>query len=218
MRVAGHVCLCVCAITVASAQRSAHVSDLPSILANQRAWGPAFPAALRQMPAWTRVGESEVIVYHDRLVGSRLLEKVEGERLSLVLDRDIRTNAAVDLPMLNRWWGARASVRCQETDVRPAVRRDRVVLQVFAPDCEFIAKGLTSETLMQWIGRPESVRTRIVNGREDRSEVLTLYGYADGAVTFVESNDSYRVGGHHVIDSASVDPDRIVRAMAPRTR
>lgn len=212
------MCLCVCAVTVVTPQRSTRVSDLPSILANQRAWGPAFPAALRQMAAWARVGEPHVTVYHDRLVGSRLLEKLEGERLSVVLDRDIRANVAVDLPLLNRWWGARASATCSDTDVRPAVRRDRVTLQVFAPGCEFIAKGLTSESLVQWIGRPESVRTQTVNGLEDRSEVLTLYAYADGAVTFVESNESYRVGGHHTIDSASVDPDRIVRAMALQPR
>lgn len=201
--------------TVAPAGQTRTSAD---VLGNHRVWGPAFPTALRQMPAWASIGEVEVVLHPTRLAGSRQFNEGEARRAATVLQDALHTDRTRADAAIDRWWGAVSPV-CGAFTIRPRVGKLHVAIESVAAQCRLLAPVLTLDVLRRELGAPESIARRVMPGNDDRTEVWTLYEYASGAVSFVESNYGVRMnGGGRRIDRALLNPRKLTRAMEEARR
>jgi hypothetical protein len=171
---------------------------LKSILTNRTIWGPQFPAVLNSLPAWRALGEDEITLSGDRLLGDRLLgsladarslrSQLQGflanPRVSLgAVDELYRswTKTGIDIPRLE------TLIARQQLEVLPDNGKLRLAARV--PRMEPLAQRLTASLLTKEIGEPDEVKRTVVRSDfEGRSRALTEYSYEDGSVRFVTSS------------------------------
>jgi hypothetical protein len=168
------------------------------------------------MRGWAAIGETEVFMYRNRIVGSREFDRAEADRALATLRTAVETDEGHRAPALERWWGTLAHTKCPDLTVRLRRRHQRVVVEASGGDCPFFASQLTIDALIALVGPPESTARRVVPGSgDDRTEVLTLYQYGKGAVGFVESNFGPPSGSgkYRVIDRVLFDPGRVAKAI-----
>lgn len=171
---------------------AAQESSLGKILTDERLWGADAFAAFALLDQWRRVGAPSIIVLPDRIVsGAPSATAAEAEE-----------TAAAMAPAKKRVRSDLQGVFAQqysdaiETE-RPKLRAEaatflednsnRVVWT--AADGEFLQKGLTIQTVVDAYGKPEMVTSETIHFEGDRRpESVTKYGFAEGAIQFIESN------------------------------
>jgi hypothetical protein len=171
---------------------------LKTILTNRTIWGPQFPAVLNLIPAWRALGENEITLSGDRLVGDRQLSSLEDARslrsqlqgflakprVSLeAVDELYRswTKIGIDIPRLQ------TLVAGRQLELLPDDGKLRLAARV--PRMEPLSQRLTASLLTQEIGDPDEVKRSVVRSDfEGRSRALTEYSYVDGSVRFVTSS------------------------------
>jgi hypothetical protein len=99
-----------------------------------------------------------------------------------------------------------------KTEVIPSFQDDDSVRVISTrPDAQFLTPNLTVATVQERLGPPEKVEQQVIQGEgERRPVVLTLYRYADGAVTFAESDIAARPG---MVDRVLLDASAVVNAI-----
>jgi hypothetical protein len=171
---------------------------LKTILTNRTIWGPQFPAVLNLLPAWRALGEDEITLSGDRLVGDRQLASLEDARslrlqlqgflakprVSLqAVDELYRswTKIGIDVPRLQ------SLIAGQQLELLPDNGKLRLATRV--PRMEPLSQRLTASLLTKEIGDPDEVKRSVVRSDfEGRSRALTVYSYEDGSVRFVTSS------------------------------
>ena len=170
-----------------SAQQS---SALIRILADSEIWLPGFSAALARITNWERSGELTVAVFPDRIQGQRAFASNDSAGTALgQLNEFAQSPPPRPRPaaaaIFNR--PAAAGLNLQAAVIPFA--EDMKLHVAWRAGLNFLRPGIPVSRVQQKYGRPERVDRVIVQTESDRKPaILMLYRYADGAVTFVESD------------------------------
>lgn len=195
-----------------SASRGAVNSQQPQpatltlrILSDERIWGDDAIALFGSLPAWRDAGETTVIVFPDRAVGSTASETADSlqarvSRFSAALKR---IPARTPAPFSALYTRARARVAALRAQVVRSREDDRFHLTVLRDNGQFLKPGLTIASVRQTYGAPERTTTEVIHSDGDRRPtVLTVLHYENGAVRFAESDLAPRPG---LVDRVFVD-------------
>jgi hypothetical protein len=174
---------------------------LESILKDTRIWGKHFAEVLAAMPAWSETGEEKIVVFQQRVEGSREFRsatearKADTETRAARKKRWVPTPAFADLlnPVMNR-----PLVR---TPASPKATRDgESVHLAWANQRELLAPNLTKAQLIEALGQPESVVRRLQPTEDERRPVaLTEFRYANTTAVFAQPDYAPKPG---IIDRA----------------
>ena len=163
------------------------------IISNRAIWGKDFPLALAQMEALSKSGDQ------DKTAELTPTTLVRSQRFTNALAADAalkRTTAA--------FRGAEKKDLFKKTKknfpfmtrkpviaVEKAPKVDSVLVALNFGQAEFLKPGVKVTDVQKELGAAERVTYRLIEGRgEELPEILTFYSYANGAITFVESNFS----------------------------
>jgi hypothetical protein len=177
---------------------------LEDILTDQSLWGERFPSVLAALPAFAAGGESQIWVFSDRVVGGNKFREHDQA------DRQVRNVAeALKNPRKPRSDKLRAMIATGGSPLKPTAilfREDRTY-RVAAEGGPFLQPGLTIADVRRRLGKEERVTTELVDdGTERRPVGLTLHFYAGGAIAFVESDHSVKIG---YVDRVLLDASKI---------
>ena len=175
--------------------------DVGTIVTNESVWGRQFPLVLHTLPAWREMGEDELTVVGDLVIGRRrpnseqtpeavqsrfreLLQRSRGDlRVIAALFRRYRHE--LDLPRLA------TSPFDQSVDVIRVSGGFRLMARVEG----VLAPRLTASVLASEFGAPEQLRSTASSGSGDRTVTVTEYSYQRGAVRFLTASDEPFVEG-----------------------
>jgi hypothetical protein len=177
-------------------------APLKVIVTNRTVWGPDFPVVLSAVPAWQAVGEDEIVVVHDRVLGTRVATRDDAlSRRSAFagwLSRRGATLTAIDSLYRSSTSRGLDVERLQtmlgrgNVEIVPEKGEFRLVYMV--AEGGVLSPRLTLSVLAAQIGDPETVTDAVEpSDFEGRSHVLTIYSYAGGTVRFVTSNYAARI-------------------------
>lgn len=184
-------------------------ASLPAILNDNSLWGKDFSAALPSLPAWQQVGEPQVTVFSDRIIGSRTYERPEAAQSGAT---ELRRALATPRPALP---GATAA-RNFRAETLTLLEDDSVHVALINSSLQLLNPELTRAVLERRLGPPEKVSSlTLQNKLERRPIVLTLYQYAGGAVVFAEPNLSQRPG---FVDRVFLDVPALTNAVFPEEK
>jgi hypothetical protein len=190
------------------------VDSIETILKDPQLWGPDFPKALAYIPAWAQIGEREVLIFHNRVMGSTQYrssgDAIQArDRLAVALRQaglrpkeSFRTMLAPALAVAPTL--AADTIRFYE-DLAPHIALvPQQPLRLVAPD-------LTVATVRRRLGPPEKTALVSVEAPvERRAAVLTLHQYAQGAVVFIETDFAPRAG---VVDRVILSVPSVMRTL-----
>lgn len=170
--------------------------------------GKDFPAALSALPAWGEAGETQMIIFPDRIVSGRSFRSAREAEPALkqlhetaARERPPTTQRAALLPEIPPEPGKVFKFELMEhfpddgTTRLEAVGRDRA-LDLFSPKLEVAAVEAR-------LGPPQKTETRVITDESDaQPTVLTYRHYAGGAISFVTVDPAPRPGrvGRVVMD------------------
>lgn len=204
-----------------AAMQESENAKIIRILTNPNLWQKDFPTVIKSINSFDAIGEIKVEVFQNDVVGSR---KFEPQDAGLLRETsELRSYMAVNprlkqqvVVAINSNWN-----QLQET-VTPAGQAAlsdgslRVSLaSKTVVEAQFLAPGLTLNTLREQNGEPESISREVADSSDDerRPLILTLYRYADGAITFATTDTS---PNPELIDRAILDTKKISVAISTR--
>ncbi len=214
-RLVGLVVSLLAAIPGTSVCQRTSVS-LQRILTDSVLWGKDFPIVLANLPSWGEVGENNVSVFRDRVLGGTAYPDSARAQPAVTRVRDA----------LNRPKGTPQPEFAALLDVAlktPAPFQTAVTLfgedhsariAWAAPTLQLLADSLTVARVQQRLGAPETVVQRLIQTERDhRPAVLTLRSYAGGAVVFIETDWAPRPG---FVDRVVLDTRTVSAALFRR--
>lgn len=167
------------------------LSPVAKALSDSALWGKDFASALASLPAWSRAGESTLVIFPNRIVGGTPhgAEKEARESASRVMSA-----LATAKPPVRP---AFAALLLKAHEGGPAMRLEPMrfwddlsfraawagsSLQFYSPD-------LKLSVVRERLGPPEKVKREVIEGdAERRPLILTVSEYFSGAVRFAESD------------------------------
>lgn len=188
-------------------------SAIVKILNDRTLFGRDFPAALAFLSSWSQIGEREVHIYPDRIVGAtqyktleeaqqaadRLRQATAGPRPTpspefVELLRGVPSQFPFRVEVISffsddgsirlAWSAPQASPGVSQQVSDPA----QTALQFFDP-------GLTPATVQQRAGPADEITQRTLQtDKDERPVILAVHSYAKGAVVFATSDLSPRPG------------------------
>ena len=213
----GIVAIAMLACVEANAQSSPTPSKptLDAIFSDSTLWGKDFPIALASLQSWPAAGERSVVVFQNRIVGGTPLKtREEAEQTSKKVAEAMATMEFKPKPRFEAMFKDVAPQLAAPLKTEIISRfqdDDSVRVASTRPDAQFLAPNLTMAAVQKRLGPPEKVEQQVIHGEgERRPVVLTLYRYADGAVTFAESNIAVRPG---MVDRVLLDVPTVVNAI-----
>lgn len=186
-------------------QRSGNIE---AIVTNPTLWGNNFPAVLQSLPAFSRAGERQVVVFSNRIVGRAKQQNQEQAQPNLRrLSEQIRANQKLtpNSPRISQFM-AKPQVQLKEEVFHDMEDRSFRISAV-APQAQFLKADLTIAQVRKSLGKEEKVTTEVLDdGTERRPVILTLHIYAGGAVIFAESDFNPHPGSvdRVLLDAAAV--------------
>jgi hypothetical protein len=199
------------------------------ILHSNVVWGKDFELVLSQMSSWHSIGESQVEILPDRVVGQRVYSKDElravvGELSAALKSNQTGSLTAIDQDLHIHPTGMHAAgldsvIKLEHVVETPAEKSgEGVRLQISsgAQKLEFLRPGLNEADLVNEL-KPEKVyiekpNLSDKNQNEGRPEIVKIYSYAGGAIKLQTSNLSPYAPGKDgrliqkaIIDSASIN-------------
>ena len=165
-------------------------ATLRKILLDNRIWGEDFPAALARLQSWKQIGESNVTVFSERIVGSTPYTRREEalphtERLLQNMSKPPARFKPEFTSMMER----ESTGESKPPQASIARLSDDGTFRVIwsAPGARFLRPALTLEQIEKWLGPAEKISRQVIQSKgERRPVILTLHSYAGGAVSFVE--------------------------------
>ena len=181
-------------------------APLIKALSDQSIFGPDFAAVIRVLPAFSAAGENRVMLFTDRVVGTKRYATLEeGQRAAKsILERGER-NMSPTLPL--------PPPRGRITTIT-AIRSldDRAIHVVAVLDgARFLAPALRLDVIEQRLGPPEKHEQLVIDDGTDRHPlVLELYSYDAGAIVFATREGTL---DPRAIDRVFLDAQRITAAV-----
>jgi hypothetical protein len=204
-------------------------ANVGNILHSNVLWGKDFELVLSQMSSWHSIGESQVEILPDRVVGQTVYSKDELQAMATALRAALKSKqpdsfAAIDRDLHTRPLGVHAAglksilslQHVAETPIDKPTDGARLQISSGAPKLEFLRPGLNEADLVNEL-RPEKVYIERPNlsdksQNEGRPEIIKIYSYAGGAIKLQTSNLSPYAPGKDgrliqkaIIDSASIN-------------
>jgi hypothetical protein len=178
--------------------------NLEDILTDRTLWGERFPSVIAALPAFAAGGESQIWVFSDRVVGgNKFRERDQSERQVKNVSEALKTARQPRSAKLRTYMTAGVS----PLKVSPILFRDDRTYRVLAEGGPFLRPGLTIADVRRRLGKEERITTEVLDdGTEHRPVILTLHYYAGGAIAFVESDRSLKIGS---IDRVLFDASKI---------
>ncbi len=184
-------------------------ASLTQILTIDELWGDDFQAVLAYLQSWELVGEQEVAVFGDRIVGATPYESLtaaasKSRDLSVEITKAAPIASQTLAPMLEPY---RKQAPRFEVEVAISSHDGSQRVAWTAPTIQLLAPGLTMATVRERLGPPEEVTREVIESERDHRPVeLTGLSYAGGAAIFVETNIAPRPGyvDHVVLDIPAV--------------
>jgi hypothetical protein len=165
---------------------------LERILTDSKLWGEDAFALFASLDRWRAAGETQIMVYPDRVVAVGKAETPDQarQRLAQMTAALQRPQPALRSPFAAVYAGALAArAPAFRADVQRLLEDESFRVVWTRPDAQFLRRGTTSAAAIAAYGKPEKTTTEVVHGRgERRPAVLTLYHYANSAIVFVESD------------------------------
>lgn len=174
------------------------------ILLDSTLWGPDFAAVLPVLVALRDSGETRAYIFADSIAGASALSpetatgRAEKLRALVARPRAVATQFAKLQKPATAGTFRIETARLLDDDGSHtvAVRRG----------AQFLATGLTVETVRSRLGEPERVVEQTIQNRTERRPViLKLHIYAGGAIAFAESN----MAEPNVIERVVVDLEKV---------
>lgn len=169
-------------------------TKIKAILADPALWGKDFDSLLSTLKDWRESGESKIEVFAGEAVGATPPPNAVSARGQAT---QLHSRMIEDDPKFKpEFEGQLNKVASVEIDkVVPTVhpskddQMPRVVMLNKSERTEYLAPGLTIDTVQARLGQPESVSEEVKDtGDERRPIVLKRYHYAGGAIIFAESD------------------------------
>ena len=173
------------------------LSPVARALSDSALWGKDFASALAYLPAWSRAGESTVVIFPNRIVGGtpHRSESQARESASRVLSA-----LAAGQPRVRPAFAASLQKAREEG---PAMRLepmrfwdDQSFRAVWAgSSLQFFSPDLKLSDVRERLGPPEKVEREVIQGdAERRPIILTISEFFSGALRFAESDWAPRPG------------------------
>jgi hypothetical protein len=189
--------------------------SLAAILTDSTLWGKDFPVALASLQSWSKAGQRTVMIFQDRIVGGipfKSREEAE-QKGKEVTDAMMRTEfkPKPGFEAMFRGVAPKPAAELKAEVIERFQDDDSVRIASTGPGAQFLAPNLTVATVRERLGQPEKVEQKVIQSEgERRPVILTLYRYADGAVTFAESDIAARPG---TVDRVLLDAPAVVNAI-----
>jgi len=172
-------------------------SPLAQMLKDTMIWGKHMPSALAYVSSWSKVGERSVTIFPGGIAGGMKYKSgEEAEQKAGELRRAMQTAQPSPVSgfenLIKR--GRSIPVPFQSEALKPS-RDAEPTVAWSGSSLDFLADGVTRETLRERYGDPQKVLYEVVDaGKERRPVTLTKYVYAGGAIEFVETDFGPRPG------------------------
>jgi hypothetical protein len=213
----GIVATSMLACMVARAQPSPAPSKptLSSILSDRTLWGKDFPLALASLQSAHEVGERRVAIFPTRIVGGTAFKtREDAEQTSRTLTEAMAAREFKPKPEFEAMFRAIGPRPAEllKAEIIPAFADDDSIRVAWTrPEAEFLPPKLTVAAVQKRLGPPEKVETEVIQSEgERRPTVLTLYRYADGAVSFAESDIAAQPG---LVDRVLLDAPAVMSTL-----
>jgi hypothetical protein len=189
--------------------------SINSILTDRTLWGKDFPLALASLQSWPEAGERSVLIFQNRIVGGTTPKtRQEAEQKAKKVTEVMATKQFKPRPEFEAMFkeSGPAPATALKTEVISRFQDDDSVrVTATSPEAQFLAPNLTVATVQKELGPAEKVEQQVIQSEGDRRPViLTLHRYADGAVTFAES-DIAAVPG--TVDRVLLDAPAVMNAI-----
>jgi len=177
--------------------------NLENILSDQTLWGAGFSSALAALPALTRMGETRVWLFHDKMLGgTKYASREEAYAAATKLSEELKN---VPTPRSSRF--ADMITKASPLKVEVYYLAEDRSYRISAAGPQFLPDRLSMAVVRKRLGKEERVTTELLDdGTERRPVVLTLHHYAGGAVIFVESDLNPDMGS---VDRVFLDAPKI---------
>ena len=181
-------------------------SPIVKALRDPSLFGPDIASVIRVLPAFAEAGEERVMIFADRVVGTKRYATMdEAQRRSKsILDRGERVmSPTLPLPPPKGRLAAVNPVRSLD---------DRAIHVAAVLDgARFLAPGLRIDIVQQRLGAPEKHEQVVIDDGTDRHPlVLELYSYYGGAIVFATREGTL---DPRTVDRVFVDTQRITTAV-----
>jgi len=204
-----------------SAMQETQDAKIIRILTNPSLWQKDFPTLIKSINSFEAIGEKKIEVYQNDALGSRKFEPQdtglmrETSELRSYLTVDPRLKPQVTIAINSAWPQPLDTVTpagqsaLSDGSLRVSLASKTIV------EPQFLAPGLTLTALREQNGEPESITREVADASDDerRPLILTLYRYANGAITFATSDVS---PNPEVIDRAILDTEKVSSAISTR--
>ncbi|MGB6474091.1 MAG: hypothetical protein WBF04_08410 [Candidatus Sulfotelmatobacter sp.] len=215
-----HIMLLLLILTRSFAQTTNEAS-LQKILSNPNVWGKDFSTALADVLVLQKVGEHELKVEPNSIVGFKPLSPDNPGKaiadLQQALSTVSRYSEHVSL-LLGCGEGAAkgpctARVNSGGQTVKTTRESGQSTFVSSAPRKQFLAPTATVETLRKEFGPPERISQEVIQTEYERQPVIvTKYHYAGDAVVFATTN--MKPNGQ--LDHADVNADAVAQVLSAR--
>jgi hypothetical protein len=204
-----------CAIARAQPSPSPSKPTLSSILSDRTLWGKDFPLALASLQSAQEVGVHGVVIFPTRIVGgTRFNTREDAEQMARKLTEVMATRELKPKPDFEAMFkdiGLRLAAPLKAEIIPAFADDDSIRVAWTLPEAEFLPPKLTVTAVQERLGPPEKVVTEVIQSEgERRPVVLTLYRYAEGAVSFAESDIAARPG---LVDRVLLDASAVMSTL-----
>ena len=188
---------------------------IDAILTDPTLWGKDFSVALASLQSWPEVGERTIMIFKDRIVsGTPFKTRDEAEQKSKKVTEVMATKEFKPKPGFQAMFKgvAPGPATALKTEILSRFQDDDSVrVAATRPNAQFLAPNLTVAAVQKRLGPPEKVEQQVIQSEGDRRPViLTLYRYAEGAVTFAESDIAAQPG---TVDRVLLDAPAVENAI-----
>ena len=187
--------------------------SLVAILTDSVLWGRDFPQVISALPAFSRQGDSIVVVSPSRVVGGRsFASNAAASTAAAELTRAVAARPGIARANVA---GLIETARTGRAPLQAAPQADLEASTIRVgwanPSLRFVNPRLSIAMVRARLG-PEERVTRVVldSGTERRPVVLTLHHYANDAILFAESDWAATPG---TIDRVILDAPRLTTAL-----
>jgi hypothetical protein len=215
-----HIMLLLFILTRSFAQTT-NEANLQKILSNPNVWGKDFSTALADVLVLQKVGEHQLKVEPNSIVGSKPLSPDNPGKAIADLQRALSTvsqysehvNMLLGCPEGAAKGPCTAKVNSGGQTVKTTRESGQPTFVSSAPRKQFLSPTATVETLRNEFGPPERVSQEVIQTEYERQPVIvTKYHYAGDAVVFATTN----MKPNGKLDHADVNADAVAQALSAR--
>jgi len=193
---------------------AAGAMPLQAILTDSELWGDSGLAAIAAIGYWSRLGETSLAIYSDKVVAGTPFASQEDAKqglasLSKAMKRALPRLRGTGVGVFAMTPQAHASMLRSEPI--GLIEDDSLRIGWKGEDGTFLKKNVIMQAVMARYGKPQKTTSEVVHAQGDRRPaILTVHEYANGAVKFVQSDQSLTPAN---VDRVVLDVKAVTQAL-----